>query len=373
MNITINEVKDKKEKDLFIKFPWKIYHKYKNWVPPLIIERKDFLNPQKNPFFEHSDVQLYLAVDEQDNVLGRIAGIINYSHIETHKEKAGFWGLFECIDNQEAANALFKTVSDFLRSHKMEIMRGPMNMCVNDDIGLLIKGYEYPPVIMMPYNPPYYKKLVARYGFSKKMDLWAYYGEDKTGVIPERIERSLRIAQKRYNYKVRPIDLKRFDEELEKVHYIYTSAWEENWGAIPMTDKEFRHLAKDLKLILEPEFCLIAEVEDEVAGFSLALPDFNQVLKKLNGRLLPFGIFKLLWHKKKIDFLRIITMGVVKKFRNMGIDGCFYYETYKRGFAKGYRSAEMSWILENNTKMIRVLENLGYRVYKEYRVYDYTL
>jgi ribosomal protein S18 acetylase RimI-like enzyme len=246
-------------------------------------------------------------------------------------------------------------------------------MCVNDDIGLLIYGFEIPPVVMMPYNPSYYACLVESHGFRKAMDLYAYYGETPDGSIPERVVRGVDVSRRRYNYSVRSLRMADFDAEAKRIQAVYNAAWQENWGALPMNDREFTHLAQNLKQIMDPELCLIAEVGAEVAGFSLALPDINQVLKRLDGRLFPFGLLKLLYYKRKIDAARILTMGVIKKFRRMGIDYCLYYETYRRAIARGIRKGEMSWVLETNTVMNGALQKLGFKVYKVYRLYDLPL
>jgi GNAT superfamily N-acetyltransferase len=369
----LREITTKRDISRFIRFPWKIYQNDPNWVPPLIVERRELLNPQKNPFFEHAEVKLYMAADEAGNELGRIAGIVNSNHIRTHKEKAGFFGLFECADNQAAADCLLDAAAGFLRSRGMETMRGPENLSVNDDIGLLIQGFDTPPMIMMPHNPVYYERLIESYGCRKAMDLFAYYGEFRTGRIAEQVAKGAEIVGRRQHSTIRPLRMNDFNAELERIHAVYSSAWEENWGAVAMTDREFRHLAESLKQVIDPDLCLIAEVRGEVAGFSLALPDLNQILIRLNGRLFPFGIFKFMYHKRKIDALRILTMGVLKKFRHRGIDSGLYYETYRQALAKGIWRGEMSWILENNTAMNRIVENLGFRIYKKYRLYDFSL
>jgi hypothetical protein len=369
----LREITTRRDIERFIRFPWKIYKNDKNWVPPLIAERRELLNPQKNPFFEHAEVKLYMAADEAGNELGRIAGIVNHNHIRTHGEKTGFFGLFECVDHQAAAGCLLDAAAGFLRSRGMETMRGPENLSVNDDIGLLIQGFNTPPMIMMPHNPPYYERLIENYGFRKAMDLFAYYGEFREGRIAEQVARGAEIVGRRQHFTIRPLRMNDFDAELERIHAVYTSAWEDNWGAVAMTDHEFDHLAKSLKGVLDPDLCLIAEVAGEVAGFSLALPDYNQILIRLNGRLLPLGIFKFLYHKRRIDALRILTMGVIRKHRHKGIDSCFYFETYKRALAKGIWRGEMSWILENNVIMNRIVANIGFTIYKKYRLYDFSL
>ncbi len=369
----IRDVASRKETDRFIKFPWKIYKDCRSWVPPLILERRELLNPQKNPFFAHAEVKLCMAFDDAGTALGRIAGIVNHSHNRIHKDKTGFFGLFECVDDQAVAHALLDAAAGFLRSRGMEIMRGPENMCVNDDIGLLIDGFDAPPAIMMPYNPPYYERLVESYGFAKSMDLYAYWGEAVQGQIPERVARGADICRKRYRFSVRSLRMREFNAELERIQVVYNAAWEDNWGAVAMTDAEFKHLAGSLKQVVDPDLCLIGELDGEVAGFSIALPDFNQVLTHLDGRLFPFGIFKLLYQKRRINAVRVITLGVVKKFRNKGLDNWFVYETYRRALAKGMGRGELSWVLENNGPMNRALQNLGFSIHKRYRLYDISL
>ncbi len=357
----------------FIRFPWKIYRHNQNWVPPLISEYRSFLDRRKNPFFEHAEVKFMLASDRSGRICGRIAAIVNRRHVELHGEKAGFFGLFECENDRQAADALFGAAADFLRSRGMTIMRGPENMSVNDDIGLLIEGFDSPPAIMMPFNPAYYPELVEARGFRKTMDLYAYYGDTREQRLPERVARGIELCRRRYKFQVRPIDLRRFDEEIDAVYRVYTQAWEDNWGAVAMTRKEFDYLVAQFKGAVDPDLFLIATVGGEVAGFSLALPDFNQVLIKLNGRLFPFGILKLLWYRRKIDMIRVVTTGILKQFRHRGIDSSFYYETWKRSTAKGMPRGEMSWILEDNAAMNNALRNLGLRLYKRYRLYGLGL
>ncbi len=373
MKVRVQEVRSRTDRERFIKFPWKVYRGDRNWVPPLLMERRAFLNPAKNPFFEHSDVALYLAFDEAGNEAGRIAAIVNQNHIRIHGEKVGFFGLFESVDDPEVARALFETAAAYLRSKGMKVMRGPENMSINDDVGLLIKGFEFPPVLMMPHNPPYYEKLVEGSGFTKAMDLYAYWGESDGSSIPERLKRGTELSMKRYRINIRTVRMEDFDAELNRIQVLYNQAWEQNWGAVPLTDREFSYLAKDLKQILDPELCLIAEVEGKPAGFSLALPDFNQVLAHLNGRLFPVGILKLLYFRRKISRIRVLTMGVLKEYRRMGLDSALIFETYRRGHGRGYRAGEMSWILENNASMRNALVNIGFIPYKIYRLYDYPL
>jgi GNAT superfamily N-acetyltransferase len=270
------------------------------------------------------------------------------------------------------AEALLDQVREWLRSKGMEIMRGPANFSSNEEWGFLLGGFDSRPVIMMTYNPPYYPEFAESYGMVKAKDLYAYF-IDETSPPPERVVRMAESIRKKQRVRIRNIDMKRFVTEVEGIKQIYNSAWSKNWGFVPMTDREFDHLAKSLKQIVDPHMIFLAEVDGKPAGFSLALPDFNQVLARLNGRLFPFGIFKLLWHakiRKKIDGVRIITMGVVPEFQKRGIDTVFYVETFNVGVRRGYSWAEMSWVLEDNTLMNRVLELLGAKLYKKYRIYE---
>jgi GNAT superfamily N-acetyltransferase len=355
----------------FIKFPWQVYKGDHNWVPPLIVERKDFLDREKNPFFKHAEVEFFLAKNN-GKIVGRIAGIVNHNHNEFHQEKAGFFGFFECIKDYDVAKALLDTVREWLQDKGMEIMRGPANFSSNEEWGFLLEGFGSPPVIMMSYNPPYYLEFMERYGMVKAKDIYAYF-IDESLPTPERVVRIAENIKKKVGIKIRNVDLKDFGNEVQRIKEIYNSAWSKNWGFVPMTEEEFDRVAKDLKQIVDPHMVFIAEVKGKPSGFSLALPDFNQVLAKLKGRLFPFGIFKLLWHTKvrnNIDGVRIITMGVIPEYQKRGIDTVFYAQTYNVGIKRGYKWAEMSWVLEDNVLMNRMLELLGAKLYKKYRIYE---
>ncbi|MDH4223110.1 MAG: hypothetical protein OEV55_06165 [candidate division Zixibacteria bacterium] len=370
-NISIRIVKTKKDLLDFIRFPWDIYKNDNNWAPPLISEKKVFFNPEKNPFYKHADVALFLA-EKNKKIVGRIAGIVNHKHIEIHQEKAGFFGFFESVENYEVARLLLDEVRGFLKSKGMEIMRGPMNFSINEEVGFLLEGFDSPPCIMMPYNPEYYLELMEKYGMVKARDLFAFYGDKETRP-PERFIRIAEKIMRKKSLLVRKLNLKDFKNEIEKIKKIYNLAWSKNWGAIPMTDEEFEHLAEDFKKIVDPDLIFIAEVNGEPAGFSMALPDINPLLKKINGRLLPLGIFKLLWYTRVnniIKGLRILTLGVIHKYQKRGIDTIFYVDTYNNAMKKGYKWGEMSWILEDNFLQNHTLENFGAKLYKKYRIYE---
>jgi GNAT superfamily N-acetyltransferase len=358
----------------FLTFPERLYGDNPNWVCPLRIERRDFFDPKKNPFFDNADVQLFLA-KRDGKVVGRISAHIYHPHNRTHNEKTGFFGFFECENDYEIAKALWDAARDWLRARGMDRMRGPANFTTNHEIGFLAEGFDSPPVIMMTYTMPYYVDFAERYGMAKAMDVYAYFGLSGTGFDP-RAERLIDRIKARANATVRTIDMSRFAEEVATVKAIYNAAWAPNWGFVPMNDAELDHMAKDLKQVIDPRILLFVEVDGRPVGFSLTLPDINQALIHLRGRLFPFGLIKLLWLlkvKKVCTRARIMAMGVLPEHQKRGIDTIMNFETYKRAREAGYAEGEMSWILETNNQMIAVAENLGYRRYKTYRMYEMPL
>ncbi|MFA5794749.1 MAG: N-acetyltransferase [Candidatus Brocadiia bacterium] len=360
----------------FIYLPWtaRLYKDNLNWVPNLISEDKKLLTPNIHPFHRHGQVQLFVAYSDEMKPLGRIAAIINEAHNKLYNDQAGFFGLFECINDKAVAQELFTAAAGYLKNKGMKIMRGPMNFSTNETCGLLVEGFDSPPMFMMTYNPSYYMRLFDDTGLIKSKDLFAWYVDD-TLVIPNKMIRVAERVKSHLRITVRRANMKHLDTEIKIIQEVYNKAWSNNWGFVPMTDEEFEYMAKDMKKIVDPSLLLIAEVQSKPAGFSLALPNFNMALKHINGRLFPFGIFKLLWHIyiKKFNNVRVITMGIIPEYQKRGIDVLFYLETIKNGMARGYKAAELSWILENNVLMNRTIESLGARLYKKYRLYDKAL
>lgn len=367
-SIHVSLVSSRKDWNDFIKFPWKIYKSDPHWVPPLISQQKDIFNKKTYPFFEHSEAEFYIARRGKKTV-GTIAAILNNRHNMVHDENVGFFGFFETIDDYAVAEKLLDTAVAWCKNKKLDAIRGPENYSQNDTCGLLVDGFDTPPVILMTHNPPYYQGLIEKYGFTKAMDLWAWEMGTETD-MPERVVDVVEKIKSRSKFTFRKINKKDFDNELEKVKHVYNSAWEKNWGFVPLTDHELEHIAKNLVQIIDEDIVFFAELDGEPIGFSLACPDINQALKKLNGRLFPFGIFKLLYYSRKISRLRVIIMGIIKEYRNKGLDAVFYLDTYRRGIEKGYNWGEFSWILENNDPMNTALKNIGARVYKTYRIYE---
>lgn len=373
-NVEVSPTSSKKELGLFIDFPHDLYRHDRNYVPELFIAQRDLLTPGKHPFHEHSQLQTFLARRE-GKVVGRIAAIWNNNHNTFNNAKDGFFGFFECINDKEVAACLLDKAAAWLKDKGATTIIGPVNFSTNETCGLLIEGPDAPPFVMTTYNPPYYKTLLEDLAFRKKVDLLAYaFIADQWEDKPLRLMNTLMERMKRRGIAIRKVDLKNFKEEAAKIKAVYNSAWDKNLGFVPMTDKEFDYMAKDMKLILDPDFCLVAEKDGQVIGFALALPDINQVLRKVKrGRLLPWGLFTILLQKRKINAVRIIALGVVEAYRKMGIEGCFYGQIMQAYRDKKYKSAEASWILENNDLMNRALIQMNTTLYKRYRIFEKAL
>lgn len=343
------------------------------WVPPLLIDVKSRFSP-KYPYYEHGEVETYIACDAASReVLGRVCAVTNRLHNEFHQDKVGFFGFFDSVNNPDVARALLDQASGFLRSRGLNMIRGPMNFSVNDEIGMLIEGFDTPPVIMMTHNPPYYNTLMEQCGFVKAKDVVAYQMFE--GQLSERVIRVAEALEKRLPLRIRAFNKRDFWGEVDRIFQIYNSAWEKNWGFVPMTDRELKLMAQTLKLVYDPRLVYFAETpEGKPVGFSLALPDANVLFKKIkNGRLFPTGIFKLLLGRKKIHRARVLLMGVHPDYRFRGIDTVFYYRTYKAGTAAGYNWAEFSWVLEDNKPMNNAALSMGSTPYKKWRIWEKPL
>jgi len=364
--VEIIEARTKSEINSFIKFPLELYKNDSLYVPRLTMDMKTHFS-QKNPFLKHADVNFFFAL-KNGNIVGRIASIINPDHIKVQKEKAGFFGFFECINNKEISDALLNIVQDELKSQGMEIMRGPMNFSTNEECGFFIDGFDSSPMLMMPYNPPYYNDLVTAFGMSKSKDLYAYI-YDMQEELPEKVLRVAALAERK-GITVRTIDKKNFMADMKIFQDVYNSAWKNNWGFIPITDEELSYSAKRLKPLVVPELTLIAEKDGEPIGFLGLIPDYNFVLKKMKGRLNPLTIIKALYYSKKLTDLRLLLYGIKPEYRNRGVDALLFKVGHKNIKKGGYKRIELSWILEDNIQAIRLCEMFGARLYKRYRIYE---
>ncbi|MEE9382623.1 MAG: GNAT family N-acetyltransferase [Nannocystaceae bacterium] len=372
-SIEIAELRTAADTRAFVRFPWSVQATDPAWVPPLVMDRKDFLNRKKHPFFDHGDATLLLA-RRRGKVVGRILVSDDPRYNETHGTNLGCFGMFEAVDEQEVANALLDAATVWLRSKGRDSMLGPIDYSTNYQCGLLVEGFDSPPRIMMNHNPRYYPVLLERWGLQKVKDLWTWW-ITREQEPPQRWRRISVLAQKRYGYTIRPLNMKDFDAEVQRIKRIYNDAWEDNWGFVKMTEHEFDHLAKDLKLVMKPGLFLIAEVDGEAIGFSMSLPDINEALVHLpNGRLttlgLPIGLGKLLYHQRKIQTVRLLTLGVLSKYRRRGVTEAMILRTYDEGKKLGYTGCEMGWTLEDNHLINAPIEAIGSKRHKTYRLYE---
>jgi len=370
-HIEVIEVESSSRLKKFIEYPNHLYEGDPNYVTPLLSERLEFFDFKKNPFYRGAKVKLFLAVDGSQ-IKGRIATCVNYKHNEYHEEQTGFFGFFDCIDDYDVASRLLKVAMITLKKEGMDKMRGPASFSTNHEIGFLVEGFDFPPAVMMSYNRPYLPRLAEKFGLKKSMDLLAFK-ITKEDPITERITSVVDKLQKRSKIKIRTLRMSDFDNEIKRVNAVYNQAWAPNWGFVPMDEEEFTYVTKKLKDIIDPDLVFIAEFEDQPVAFSLALPDINQALIHLKGKLFPMGLLKLLWHtkvKNKIDCVRMITFGIIPQFQKRGLDSMLYIYSYKKGIEKGYTWAELSWILETNELMCRAAEEMNAKLFKKYRIVE---
>jgi hypothetical protein len=338
-----------------------------HWVPPLRIGEHEKLTPKKNPFFAHADVGLLLAW-RGERIVGRIAAIDDRLHNETHHDNAAMFGFFEA-DDAEAARALLGAVETWARAKGRARVRGPMNPSLNESAGLLIDGFDSDPVLLMPHNPPEYAPFIESAGYAKVKDLFAWIYDLASEPPPVVVKLAARLRDK-HGIVVRPLELKEFTAEVERLRIIYTAAWERNWGFVPPTVDEFKRLASELKPIFDPRCAVVAEVNGKPVACTVAIPDINQALKGTSGRLSPSVILRLLLRKRYITQVRLLLLGVDAAYRNLGIYPLLLFEWHKQLIGTEYRRAEFSWVLEDNLDINQPAENAGARHYKTYRIYE---
>ncbi len=379
-SLLIKPVKTREDRKAFLSFPWTVYKDDPYWVPPLINERMHFTDPEKNPFFEHSEAQLYTAL-RGDEIVGTIAAFVNRRHNEYQNENIAFFGFFEVLEDYEAAEALFKTAEGWAKERGFSALRGPAQWNTNDECGLLVDGFNDRPRILMTYNPAYYVDYIEKLGYKYARDLWAYMVsvKDFMEIIGERLDKLTTKILERKNITIRNLDMKKYDEEVKKVKVLYNNAWAKNWGFVPMTDGEFDQLADDLKAIIDPDMVFVAEKDGKTVGFSITLPDVNEPLHLAYPTPNTpewLAMIKLVWHwkiRKKVSWVRVLVLGVIPEYRKLGIDALFYYKSARAALGKGMKMGEMSWILDNNDKMNRPIIAMGGEVYKTYRFYEKPL
>jgi hypothetical protein len=376
-SVTIRPVRTRAELKRFVKVPFRLHRDQPQWVPPLIFERMEFLNREKNPYFEHAEAEFFLAERDGDPV-GRITAQVDHRWDEFQGGSDAMFGFFETADDPEVASALLGAASEWARSKSRARLLGPMDFTTNDEIGILIEGYERRPMILEPWHPPHYRELIEAEGFAKEMDvqMWELqFGDLKEG---ERFDPAIHAAaEKALNEEgiaIRNMRTREMADEVRRFMDVYNEAWGDNWGFVPITDAEVEFQAKNLKQILDEDWAYMAEKDGEVIGAALTLPDVNQVMAKLNGRLLPFGWLRFLLGKRKIDQLRVLALGVKHAYRHSGVAAGLYLkhlETAARPGAIG--GGEMGWILETNGPMNRAMEGMGGKVVKKYRIFEKQL
>jgi GNAT superfamily N-acetyltransferase len=375
LNIEVSEVTSRRERDTFIKFQWQIYTNDSAWVPPLIIERKGFLDRKRHPFYRHGDAALFLA-RKNGKIAGRIMASDDPNYNSLHETNAGCFGLFECIDDREVASALFDAAASWLRSRGRTEIMGPIDYSTNYVCGLLIDGFRFPPTILTAHNPPYYRALIESCGFTKAKDWYAWWFADPSNAAMH-LRRLAARLKTRWPVAIRPANLKNLRDESRRLRQIFNQAWEKNWGFVPFTEAEIEFMTEELKPLIVPEFAWIAEIGSEPVGFILCLPDINVVLRELNGRLtrfgLPTGLIKLLLYKHRVQKGRLIALGVVQKYRRTGIAEMLVLRIIDEVMIKRGITGELSMTLEDNYMINRFLEAIGAERYKTYRIYSRSI
>lgn len=344
------------------------------WVPPLRMAVKDSLDARRNPFYREADRALFVA-SRGGMPVGRVAAVENRAHNSYHNDKVGFFGFFECENDPEAARALLEGAEDWLTDRGLDRSRGPVSPSMNHESGLLVEGFDTPPVLMTPWNPPYLASLIESAGYAGIQDLLGYdipaEGEHS---VPERLQRLAERTSRRTGVTFRTLDVAILERDARKVLDLFCDAWAGNWGFVPPGWDEFWHTAKDLKMVLAPEYSFVAEVDDDIVGFMMLARDLNEVLVSVpSGRLTPVSVFKLLTRLPKVDRGRVVLLGLRQDYRHKGLFPLFFHEAAQLARKTGFRGAEASWILADNDALVRPMDAMGLRPYKRWRIYEREL
>lgn len=375
MSVAVTPVSGRRDLDAFIRLPFRLYRDDPNWVPPLLFMERHRFHPKTNPFLQHADHQLFLA-RRNGEVVGRISAQVDHEHNRFHEERTGFFGFFESEDDPRTASALLETAEGWLRERGMESVRGPLSFSINQEVGLLVDGFDTPPMIMMNHARPYYGPLIEGAGFARLKDLFAWLYHTET--VPPKARKAVEELRGRPDVKIRNGEIGRFREEIATILEVFNSAWSENWGFVPVTEAEAKRLGEDLKQIADPNIVIIAEIEGQPAGVVLAAPNLNEAIHDLGGSLFPFGWAKLLWRLKvrKPKTGRLMILGVKREYRTRHYLALAYLlcdEVYRGARKSGYHRCEFSWTLEDNTAVNTIIRNVGCEIYKTYRIYEKPL
>jgi GNAT superfamily N-acetyltransferase len=374
--LTVRPVRGRRDLTRFLRLPFEIHRDHEHWVPPLVSERRRFLDRRKNPFFEHAEAE-YFICERDGKPMGRITAQIDRRWDEFQGGNDGMFGFFECANDLAAARALIGVAAEWLRERGRERMLGPMDFTTNDECGLLIEGYDIAPMILQPWHPPYYRELLESQGLDKRIDLLMWkltMGELKQeDEFHPLIHAAAEKSEHEHGVRIRNMRKRELADEISRFMEVYNEAWGENWGFVPITDEEVRFQARDLKPILREEWAMIAEKDGEVVGAALTLPDVNQVLAKMNGSLLPFGWLRFLRGRRKIDRVRVFALGVKPEYQHWGVAAALYVRHIETAARVGMPGGETGWILETNEPMNRAMEGMGGEVIKKYRLYELGL
>jgi GNAT superfamily N-acetyltransferase len=374
MPVEVRPVASKRELKAFMRLPWRLYRNEPNWVPPLLMDLRKRLDRERNPFFEHAEAEYFLAWRDGRPV-GRITAQVDRNFNEFQDNEWGMFGFFECEDDPEAAGALLDAAAAWLGDRGRDRMVGPMDFTTNDECGLLIEGHDRAPILLTPWQHPYYQGLLEGAGLTKAMDtfMWELYVDKRERVHPSIWEMAAKVSSE-HGIVVRPMRKRDLQAEVGRFLEVYNAAWERNWGFVPLTEEEVRHYAKDLKPVLSENWAMIAEARDgTVVGAALTLPDFNQVLAHLNGRLLPLGWAKALYWRRKIDRVRVFALGVKREYQHTGVAARMYELHFDSAERTPQKGGETGWILETNRAMNRAMEGMGGKITRRYRFYEKPL
>jgi GNAT superfamily N-acetyltransferase len=374
MPVEVRPVASKRELKAFMRLPWRLYRNEPHWIPPLLMDLRKRLDRQRNPFFEHAEAEYFLAWRD-DRPIGRVTAQVDRNFNEFQGNDWGLFGFFECEDDPEAAGALLEAAAAWLRERGRDRMVGPMDFTTNDECGLLVEGHDRMPIILTPWQHPYYQGLLEGAGLTKAMDafMWELYVDKRERVHPAIWEMAEKVKSE-HGITVRPMRKRDLQAEVGRFLEVYNAAWERNWGFVPLSEEEVRHYAKDLKPVLDENWAMIAEARDgTVVGAALTLPDFNQVLAHLNGRLLPFGWAKALYWRRKVDRVRVFALGVKREYQHTGVAARMYELHFDSAERTPQKGGETGWILESNTAMNRAMEGMGGKISRRYRFYEKPL
>lgn len=369
----VSRVETRKQQKQFMELLWQLYQGDPNWIPPLRMNQEELVGFRRHPFYENAKCRPFI-VKKDGKVVGRIVGIINHGHNQRYKEKRGFFGFFDCIDDQEAANQLFRAAAEYLKSEGMTDVRGPCNPSLNYELGTLVEGFDTPPTFMMTYNWPYYDKLIRGFGFEKTQDLYAFEGHiDMLDNIDPKLKFVIDEVKRRFNVTLRPASRRHFDKEIQLFLNIYNRALQSTWGFVPLTEAESKAIGFSLKFLIDPAVTSFVEVDGQPVGVGLGLPDYNPLIKKIDGKLFPFGFLRLLWGRKTIKKIRVISTNVVPEYQRWGLGLVALERMLPDCLANGIEEAEFSWVLESNDLSRGSLERAGTKRTKTYRLYDRSL